>query len=257
MSCLQGVNQSASNAGQIEVAQVHGTGVFSLSPKVPLQKQTKPRKGYSEEILMKGGTQSRRRAVLFTDAWLKSQAPNPNLAVTMLLSRKFRNNAIAAGLTAPQAIERWLYAPIRTELSRRGLPFLWIGVIEIDSGEYHVHGLLNMPSDEMFLRSFLPAWKKLAPENHRSFTDFQHCYKLDRSGTPIHALRISDYLQYKATGDAGVSGWLKYMTKDLDQTASSKGRIWPADRAISISRAVTRLVDRKCFGRHALRYDLA
>lgn len=256
MSSLQGVNQSASNAAQIEVAQVHGTGMFSPPPKVPPQKQTKPRRGYSEEIEMKGGTQSTRRAVLYTDAWLKSQAPDPNLAVTMLLSRKFRNNAIAAGMTAPQAIERWLYAPIRTELSRRGVPFLWIGVIEIDSGEYHVHGMLNMPSDAMFLRSFLPAWKKLAPENHRSLVDFERYYKLDRSGTPILAHRISDYRQYKATGDVGVSGWLRYMTKVLDQTASSKGRIWPADRAISISRAVTRLVDRKCFGRHALRYDL-
>ncbi len=256
MSFLQGVNQSASNAAQIGVAQVHGTGMFSPPPKVPPQKQTKPRRGYSEEIEMTGGTQSRRRAVLYTDAWLKSQAPNPNIAVTINLSREFRNNAIAAGLTAPQAIQRWLYAPIRTELSRQGVPFLWIGVIEIDSGEYHVHGLLNMPSDEMFLRAFLPAWKKLAPESHRSLVDFERYYKLDRSGTPIHTHRISDCRQYNATGGIGVSGWLDYMTKVLDQTVSSRGRIWPADRAISISRAVTRLVDKKSFGRHFLRYNL-
>ncbi|WP_297844636.1 hypothetical protein [uncultured Roseibium sp.] len=256
MSSLQATDYGSWGSDQSTVSQTRGSGVFSLPPKVPPQKQTNPKKVYAEEIAMTGGTQSRRRAVLYTDAWLKSRAPNPNLAVTMLLSREFRNNALAAGLSAPKAIQNWLYAPIRTALSRQGVPFLWIGVIEIDSGEYHVHGLLNMPSDEMFLRGFLPAWKKLAPEGLRSLAQFESYYKLDRSGTPIHAHRISDYLQYNATGGAGAAGWLDYMTKALDQTASSRGRKWPADRAISISRAVTRLVDRKSFGRHALRYSL-
>ena len=256
MSSLQATDSGNWGSGQPTVSQTRGNGVFSLPPKVPPQKQTNPKKVYAEEIAMTGGTQSRRRAVLYTDAWLKSQAPNPNMAVTINLSREFRKNAIVAGLTAPQAIERWLYAPIRAELSRHRVPFLWIGVIEIDGGEYHVHGLLNVPSDEMFLRAFLAAWKKLAPESHRSLVDFERYYKLDRSGTPIHTHRISDHLQYNATGGIGVSGWLDYMTKVLDHTASSRGRIWPADRAISISRAVTGLVDKKSFGRHFLRYNL-
>lgn len=256
MTCISNPSVAQSNSGQKSPPTTQRAGIFSLPPKVPPIKQTSSIKRYSEEIRMTGGTQSRRRAILYADAWTKSRAPKPNYAVTISLPSVFRDEAIAAGLSAPQAIQRWLFAPVRTGLIRLKLPFLWIGVLEIESGDYHVHGLVYMPSDECFLRAFLPAWKKLVHEDQRTLDAFRQYFKLDWSGTPIHAHRISEYRQYSATGGVGVKGWLDYMTKVLDQTVASKRRKWPADRAISISRPVTRLVAKKSFGRHTLRYNL-
>ncbi|MBO9461695.1 hypothetical protein [Labrenzia sp. R5_0] len=235
----------------------------SSIPIVPYKNHTEKKTGkrkyeqktYQFQFPFFGGTNSRRRVAMYVDAWKNSSELQPNLGVTIDLPDTFKAEALQVGLSVTSAVDRWIMMSVRNRMRRASHPFLMISVVETDR-LFHLHSMVYSESDDAFLNAFYGAWKRLADRGHANRLDFETLFRLDGSGTRIHAQPISDKYVYKATGRRGVLGWQDYMTKSLDKTLASRCQ-WSVGGAVSISQPIKHLVSSSSIGRNMIRYNLA
>ncbi|MCY0146587.1 hypothetical protein OEG84_02345 [Hoeflea sp. G2-23] len=188
------------------------------------------------------GSRKRMRLYAYAGAWLNSTATSqPNYFVTFNLGHPKELEILLHGMTVSKYVNEKIMPAVRSAAARQNLPCLWIGVIEIDDGLYHVHILAHFPSKPALLKCLFPVWLKLAPSDLHSEEAFKAIAFRRRSGACVNVMRVSAKKSYHSK--YGAEGLVEYMAKDIEDTVNEH-RKCRVGKPILVSRGVSSLLTR-------------